>query len=82
MRFTLIHPATETHIRKYSAQKWRAVVETPEVYDKYVKKYVEEKRGSGRLNWVYNILDGKAERDRVICEDKDEEWGWVVLPDS
>ena len=30
---------------------------------------------------MYNILDGKAEQDRVIYEDPDPDTGFVLLPD-
>ena len=33
------------------------------------------------MQWVYNILDGKAEKDRVIYQDPDPEIGFVLLPD-
>lgn len=31
--------------------------------------------------WVYNILDGKVEQDRVVFQDPDPETGFVLLPD-
>ena len=33
------------------------------------------------FQWVYNILDGQAERDRVVFSDPDPETGFVLLPD-
>ena len=33
------------------------------------------------LQWVFNILDGKAEQDRVIFSDPDPETGFVLVPD-
>ena len=33
------------------------------------------------LQWVYNILDGRSEADRVIYSDTDQSNGFVVLPD-
>jgi m7GpppX diphosphatase len=81
VKLTLIHPATETHIRKYSHQLLRMVRETGEVYKNHVKPYVETKRGNGRLNWVYNILEHKAESDRIIVEDSDPKEGFILLPD-
>lgn len=81
VKITLIYPATETHVRKYSQQNTRMVTETPEIYKKFVKPYVESKRTGGRLNWVYNILEHKAESDRIIVEDIDEKDGFILLPD-
>lgn len=80
-KLTLIFPATETHIRKYSFQSVRMVTETPEIYRELVQPYVESKRGNGRLNWVYNILEKKKESDRIIIEDTDELQGFILLPD-
>ncbi|PWW72188.1 scavenger mRNA decapping enzyme [Tuber magnatum] len=81
VRLTLIFPATETHIRKYTHQELRVVVETPEIYRELVKPYVEEKRGNGRLDWVYNILEYKSEKESVIVEDTDDVEGFMLLPD-
>ena len=81
VKLTLIYPCTDTHIRKYSAQQPHMVVETPEIYEKYIKKYIEEKIGSERLNWVSNILEHKAEADRIILEDHDPLDGFILLPD-
>lgn len=33
------------------------------------------------LQWVHNVLDGKAETDRVIFSDPDPEVGFMLLPD-
>ncbi|RPB04284.1 scavenger mRNA decapping enzyme [Choiromyces venosus 120613-1] len=81
VKLTLIFPVTETHIRKYTHQQLRMVVETPEIYRDLVKPYVEEKRGNGRLNWAYNILEHKAEKESVILEDPDDLEGFMLLPD-
>lgn len=57
------------------------VVETPEIYKGLVKPYVEGKRGNGRLDWVYNILEHKAEEESIIVEDTDDVEGFILLPD-
>jgi m7GpppX diphosphatase len=80
-KLTLIYPATETHIRKYSSQSLRMITETPKAYRDFVLPYVASKRKDGRLNWVYNILDKKAESDTIIIEDTDEQEGFMLLPD-
>lgn len=33
------------------------------------------------LQWVYNILDKKCEKERIIFEDPDMKTGFVLLPD-
>ena len=81
IKFTLIYPATETHIRKYSKQSLRIITETPQVYQQLVKPYVDSKRADGRLNWVYNILSHLTESDRIVYEDPDEKEGFIMFPD-
>jgi len=81
IKFTLIYPATEMHIKKYSRQSLRMVTETPQVYRELVKPYVERKRSNGSLNWVYNILTHQSEVERIVFEDTDEHEGFILLPD-
>lgn len=81
LKLNLIWPCTEQHILKYSAQKLRMVTETPEVYRKYVRPYMEEKRGNGRLNWVFNIIEGRKEQEDVLYRESDPEEGYLLLPD-
>lgn len=33
------------------------------------------------MEWVYNILEHKQEKDRIVFEDKDLETGFILLPD-
>lgn len=33
------------------------------------------------FQWVYNILEGKTEQDRIIYDNKSESEGFVLLPD-
>ncbi|RLV92486.1 m7GpppX diphosphatase [Spathaspora sp. JA1] len=81
VKLNLIHPATETHIRKYDDnQKVHYIRETPEMYTKYVMPYIESMKGD-RIKWVYNILFEGKESESVIYHDKDPELGFVVLPD-
>ena len=81
VKATLIFPATDTHIRKYSVQSTRMVTETPQIYRELVLPYILSKRESGRLNWVYNILDKKAESESIIFEDADDREGFILQPD-
>lgn len=59
------------------------VRETPETYKNLVVPYIIEKWGpeSGRVNWVYNILEHKSEADRIVFEDEDQTEGFILLPD-
>lgn len=83
LKLNLIYPCTEKHIRKYSPQRLRSVVETPEVYAKYVRPYMARCRQEGRLNWVFNILDGKSEQENVLFRSTEaqNEDDFLLLPD-
>lgn len=84
LKINLIYPCTETHVKKYSKQGVRMVVETPEVYAKEIRPYMLRKREEGRLNWVWNIIDGKTEVEDVIYrtpQGRDGDEGFLLLPD-
>lgn len=80
-KLTLIFPATESHIQKHSYQSFRIVTETAGIYREFILPHIEKKRSGGRLTWVYNILEKKAESDSIIAEDTDDQEGFVLLPD-
>ncbi|KAL2760343.1 hypothetical protein ACRALDRAFT_2024347 [Sodiomyces alcalophilus JCM 7366] len=84
LKINLIYPCTETHIKKYSKQPVRLVTETPQIYRDHVRPYMQRKRDQGRLNWVYNIIQGRTEVEDVIFRTPlgaagDE--GFLLLPD-
>ena len=88
VKLNLIYPCTPKHIKKYSPQKLHVVTETPEIYDQYVRPYVEKQRQEGRLNWVFNILEGRTEVEDVILRQPsdtatfaDNSEGYLLLPD-
>ncbi|EMR08749.1 hypothetical protein PNEG_02922 [Pneumocystis murina B123] len=79
-KITLIYPASEIHIKKYSRQSKCRVQETPEIYELYVKPYIETMKGP-RIKWVYNILDHLAEKEHILYEYPDKENGFIIIPD-
>ncbi|CZR63488.1 related to histidine triad protein member [Phialocephala subalpina] len=84
LKINLIYPCTEQHVKKYNKQGVRMVVETPEIYREKVKPYMLAKREQGRLNWVWNIIDGKTEVEDVIVrtpQGRDGDEGFLLLPD-
>ncbi|KAG2414266.1 hypothetical protein HFD88_003457 [Aspergillus terreus] len=83
LKLNLIWPCTEQHIKKYSDQVLRMVTETPEIYRDYIRPYMSAKREEGRLNWVFNILEGRTEQEDVILRDAGHgpEDGFLMLPD-
>lgn len=84
MKINLIYPCTEAHVKKYSKQGVRFVTETPEIYRDAVRPYMQGKREAGRLNWVYNIIEGRKEVDDVIYRTelgKAGDEGFLLIPD-
>ena len=84
MKLNLIYPCTEQHIRKYSPQAVRIVTESPEIYKSHIQPYMRKKRDEGRLNWVFNILEGRTEQEDVILRDNGQgspEDAFLLLPD-
>ncbi len=84
LKINLIYPCTEKHVKKYSKQGVRFVNETPEVYRDHVRPYMQKQREEGRLNWVYNIIEGKKEVEDVITRTpfgQDPVEGYLLAPD-
>ena len=86
LKLNLIYPCTDKHIRKYSPQEVRVTTETPEIYANYVRPYMQRMRDEGRLNWVFNILEGRSEQKDIVLretgqgEGGDDE-GFLLMPD-
>ncbi|KAK1543826.1 scavenger mRNA decapping enzyme [Colletotrichum paranaense] len=84
LKINLIYPCTAAHIKKYSKQGVRFVTETPELYASHIRPYMQRKRGDGRLDWVFNIIEGRTEVEDVIYRTQlgtqgDE--GFLLIPD-
>ncbi|KAM4732257.1 m7GpppX diphosphatase [Anableps anableps] len=79
IKTTVVCPATEKHVKKYQRQESFLVEETGEDYRSVTLPYIQEQSLS--LQWVYNILERKAEADRIVHDDPDPEVGFVLLPD-
>lgn len=62
------------------------MTETPEIYANYVRPYMQTKRDQGRLNWVFNIIEGRTEQENVLFRSSSEgktpdEENFLLLPD-
>lgn len=79
LKATIIHPATQKHIDKYKTKQIYIVHETAELYEKVTLPYILS--SSFSLQWVDNILEHKAEADKIIYEDTDKENGFIMIPD-
>ncbi|RKP24615.1 scavenger mRNA decapping enzyme, partial [Syncephalis pseudoplumigaleata] len=77
---TAIYPATEAHILKYTYQERRMIRETPEAYASVVVPYMQG-LSPARIQWVYNVLDGISEQERILYRDHDPHTGFVLMPD-
>ncbi len=80
LKLSLISPCTEQHIKKYEQQGVRTVTETPEIYRQHVRPYMQSKRGGGRLDWVWNIIEGRKEQEDIMYREHGEE-GFLLTPD-
>lgn len=79
-KMTLICPAGDEVIAKYSAQERRMILETPEIYKQVTKPWIDSIPKS-KTTWVHNILDGVSERESVLFRDDDPKTGFVIVPD-
>ncbi|XP_053969581.1 m7GpppX diphosphatase [Anastrepha ludens] len=79
IKTTVVYPATEKHIEKYSITQKYLITETPELYEQLTLPYITSSHFS--LDWVYNILEHRQETERIVYEDSDPETGFVLLPD-
>ncbi|WWC71046.1 uncharacterized protein I206_104999 [Kwoniella pini CBS 10737] len=80
LQIKIICPATDIHIKKYSKQERFIIIETPELYEKVVLNYINGFDES-RLGWVYAILNGQKESERILYRKENEKDGFVILPD-
>ncbi|XP_010772866.1 m7GpppX diphosphatase isoform X2 [Notothenia coriiceps] len=79
IKTTVVCPATEKHIKKYQRQESFLVEETGADYQSITLPYIQKQSFS--VQWVYNILEKKAEADRIVFEDPDPTVGFLLLPD-
>ena len=78
-KITMVNPATQKIIRKYTKKKFQLVYETAEIYKNVVQPYLSNQVNLNSNSWIHNILDGKAEADRTIFHDKENnETGFLL----
>ena len=84
LKINLIFPCTDKHIKKYSPQTVRMVTETPAIYRQHVKPYMQRMRDEGRLNWVFNIIEGRKEQEDILLREPgpgSSQGGFLLTPD-
>jgi m7GpppX diphosphatase len=74
---TLICPANDHDVAKYEGQPRHLVRETAALYDAVTRPFVESLPAE-QLSWVWNILEGRKEADKVLARAA----GWVLVADS
>ncbi|XP_063034390.1 m7GpppX diphosphatase isoform X2 [Melospiza melodia melodia] len=79
IKATVVYPATEKHIQKYLRQEVHLIRETWEDYQNITLPFIQAQSFS--IQWVYNILEKKAEADRIVHENPDPSNGFVLVPD-
>ncbi|XP_008945765.1 PREDICTED: m7GpppX diphosphatase, partial [Merops nubicus] len=79
IKTTVVYPATEKHLQKYLRQDVHLIQETWEDYRDITLPFLQSQSFS--LQWVYNILEKKAEADRIIHENPDPANGFILVPD-
>lgn len=81
LKINLIYPCTASHIKKYTPSRLRMVTETPVIYADYTLPYLQSLRAAGKLNWIFNILEGRTEQEDVILRHNHPTEGFLLLPD-
>jgi len=76
----VIFPASEKDIAKFRTQKKGIITETPTLYNTITLPYIKQ-LPSKRLEWVFNILEGREEQRDVWYRDTHPHDGFVLLPD-
>jgi len=76
----VVYPASAKHIAKATDQEFVMIRESPELYAEVTKAYIESLPSSS-IQWVYNILEKKAETERLLFEDPDPDTGFMMHPD-
>ncbi|XP_074646587.1 m7GpppX diphosphatase-like [Tubulanus polymorphus] len=79
IKVTLIYPASQKHIDKYTEHEPYLICETATDYDTITLPHLHSQTFS--IQWVYNILEKKKEWERIVFEDSDPENGFILLPD-
>ncbi|XP_069750527.1 m7GpppX diphosphatase isoform X2 [Narcine bancroftii] len=79
IKTTVVCPATEKHIKKYLQQEMYLVNETADDYKNITTPYLQSQTFS--VQWLYNILEKKAEVEQIIHENPDPKIGFILIPD-
>lgn len=63
----LISPASERQIKRAMPSNSTALIEeTSDMYNEVVKPYIQSIVDGQSLNWIFNIIEGKKEKERLL----------------
>ncbi|XP_055595482.1 m7GpppX diphosphatase [Uranotaenia lowii] len=79
LKVTIIYPANEKLIVKYSAQEIYLIEETAHDYQTVTLPHLNQEQLS--LEWLYNVLEHRKEKERIVFEDPSDDTGFILLPD-
>ncbi|KAI9444282.1 scavenger mRNA decapping enzyme [Lactarius indigo] len=81
VKINVICPATDVHIRKYSKQQIHIVRETPALYERVVKPYIDTFPAS-RTQWIDEVVSGRSEAEKILFRSPDSDpFGFLISPD-
>lgn len=79
VKVNLVWPASQKHIDKFAKAPAYFIDETPAIFNYVTLPFLESQ--ALNIDWVYNLLERKAEAERIIYEDADPETGFILSPD-
>ncbi|KAH9036546.1 scavenger mRNA decapping enzyme [Lactarius hengduanensis] len=81
VKINVVCPATDVHIRKYSKQQTHIVRETPALYERIVRPYIDAFPAS-RTQWIDEVISGRSEGEKILFRSPDSDpFGFLILPD-
>ncbi|XP_053680216.1 m7GpppX diphosphatase [Anopheles nili] len=79
LKVSIIYPASEKHVVKYTTQQRYMIEETSDLYNTITLPHLQQEQLG--LEWLYNILEHRKEKERIVFEDPCNENGFILLPD-
>lgn len=74
----IIHPCTSWHVNKYTFKPMFLIEETSDDFNLITQPYIDTLPAK-KLQWLFDILDGKKEAERVLVSDPDPDNGFVLV---
>ncbi|CAM9640700.1 unnamed protein product [Choristocarpus tenellus] len=79
----VVAPATERTISRNRRVEMVMVTETAKLYTMVTRPHIESVTSDERsLAWLYKVLSKEKEKERVLYEDEDQEYGFILNIDT